>query len=194
SSVHSGTGLGLSIVKKLLDAMGGTIHIDSTLGAGTTVTVRLRYKTADPPAEPDATVSDSRAYTLVGKQILLCEDNLLNQEIALELLRRKGMEITVAENGAAGVEAFLASPEGTFDAILMDIQMPVMNGYDAAKAIRASEHSDAAAIPIIAMTADAYTKDVRKTIDAGMNYHLAKPIDPEKLYKVLAQQIAAYRQ
>ena len=194
SSVHSGTGLGLSIVKKLLDAMGGTIHIDSTLGVGTTVTVRLRYKTADPPAEPDATVSDSRAYTLVGKQILLCEDNLLNQEIALELLRRKGMEITVAENGAAGVEAFLASPEGTFDAILMDIQMPVMNGYDAAKAIRASEHSDAAAIPIIAMTADAYTKDVRKTIDAGMNYHLAKPIDPEKLYKVLAQQIAAYRQ
>lgn len=194
SGLQSGTGLGLSIVKKLIDAMGGTIKIDSTQGVGTTVTTRLRYKTTEPPEERSAAVVADQGVNLDGKRILLCEDNLLNQEIALELLRRKGMEITVAENGLLGVETFLASPDGAFDAILMDIQMPELNGLEAAKRIRALPRTDAATIPIIAMTADAYAEDVQKAMSAGMNYHLAKPIDPEKLYTILAQHIAAYRQ
>ena len=174
-----GTGLGMPIVKNLVTRMGGQISVSSTLGQGTTFSVTLPFDVGEVPApvhnEPEAEVQ------LEGRHILLAEDNFLNMEIATELLQMRGAEVSPAENGRLAVEAFQAQSPHFFDAILMDMQMPEMDGCQAARAIRALDRPDAQSVPIIALTANAFAEDINRTAQAGMNAHLAKPINIEQL-------------
>jgi CheY-like chemotaxis protein len=181
---YKGTGLGMAITKKFIDLMGGTISVRSTRGKGTCFMIDLTFDT-DPEVqeieEPTAAVS------LVGMHVLLVEDNELNLEIAQEILEDEHVDVTCAENGRIAVDTFTAAPEGAFDVILMDVMMPEMNGYEATRAIRASHHPQSQSIPIIAMTANAYAEDVEAALDSGMNAHVSKPIDFERLFAVLQQ-------
>jgi signal transduction histidine kinase len=186
SSEMRGSGLGLAITKRLIDAMGGTISVKSRLGEGTTFMVDFLLDCV--PAADGRKTSEAKSLppeNLEGRHVLLCEDHPLNQEIAKAILEDKQALVTIADNGEAGVKAFLGSSIGYFDCILMDIHMPVMDGYEATKSIRALNRSDAKTVPIIAMTADAFADDVQKCLDAGMNGHIAKPIEPQKLYLLL---------
>ena len=186
----SGTGLGLSIVKQLIDLMGGRIEVRSEKNRGTEFTVRLSLPDADVPAVKSAQKPAPAPYEeLAGKTVLLCEDNALNREIACALLNSKGVEVVTAENGSVGVYEFQNSAPGKFAAVLMDIRMPVMNGYEATEKIRALPRGDAVTVPIIAMTADAFEEDIRRGMTAGMTAYLTKPIEPEKLFDVLASYI-----
>lgn len=185
-----GSGLGLSIAHNLVKLMNGEIAVESSLGEGTKFTVDLPFARAQEKAEPElkemaAGLPIEIEGLFAGKRILLVEDNEINQLIAEELLKNTGAIVETADNGKAALEKFIQEPEGSFAAVLMDIQMPVMNGYEAARAIRQSEKEDAQTIPIIAVTADAFVEDVAKALSAGMNEHIAKPIDIGELYRVL---------
>lgn len=182
------TGLGLPIVKSLVDAMGGTISVKSELNVGTEFTIDLYFPLADPSDAAETTETVHRE-NLKDAKILLVEDNEINIYVAQILLERVGCNITIANNGQEAVDTFNASEENYFDAILMDIRMPVMDGITATRVIRALDRKDAATIPIIAMTADAFEDQQKQTIEAGMSYHLSKPIDPSLLYHVLASYL-----
>ena len=180
---YKGSGLGMAIVKDFVDLMGGTIDIESEEGVGTTVTVNLKmeYLKGSDELEHDKIKFEQ----LEGMKILLVEDNEINMEIADELLKEVGIEVTKAFNGKEALDIFEKSADGYFDVVLMDVLMPVMNGYEATSAIKALDRKDCKNIPIIAMTANAYNEDKEKAYEAGMCEHVAKPIQIEKLYSML---------
>lgn len=189
---YGGSGLGLSIVKSLVGMMSGSISTVSGLNQGTTFTIDLPFllaeKKAIAPAAENKTNPLSQ-YDFHGARILLAEDNAINREIAVELLKMVHLVIDCAGNGEEALAMFSASKEGEYQLILMDIQMPLMNGYEATKAIRALKRKDAPNIPIFAMTANAYSEDVTHALSFGMNGHIAKPIDPQTLYRTIAQAL-----
>ena len=180
----AGTGLGMSIAKNLVEKMGGSISFESKEGAGTTFVIQVPFK-IDPDADKREEQRDVSEKSIKGLHILLAEDNELNMEIAEFVLQNVGADVTKAWNGQVAVELFRKSEPGGFDAILMDIMMPVMNGYEATKMIRSLDREDAKTIPIIAMTANAFTEDRLKAKEAGMNEHIVKPLDVELLIKVI---------
>ena len=181
---YAGTGLGMPIAKKLVEIMGGTISFESKEGTGTMFMIRIPFK-IDPNADEHKVQKDIPDKSIKGLHILLAEDNELNMEIAEFMLRNEGTEVTRAWNGQEVVEIFEKSKSGQFDVILMDIMMPVMNGYEATKRIRSMDREDAKVIPIIAMTANAFAEDRLKAKDAGMDEHIAKPVDVKRLVKVI---------
>ena len=180
----AGTGLGMPITKKLVEKMGGTIFFESKEGAGTTFVIKIPFK-IDQDADEREEQEDVSGKSIKGLHILLVEDNDLNMEIAEFMLQNEGAAVSKAWNGQEAVEIFRNSVPGEFDAILMDIMMPVMNGYEATKMIRSMDREDAKVIPIIAMTANAFTEDRLRVKEAGMNEHIAKPIDIKLLVKVI---------
>ena len=180
----AGTGLGMSISKKLVEKMGGTITFESEEGAGTTFVIRVPFK-IDLDVDKSKEQKDLSEKTIKGLHILLAEDNELNMEIAEFMFQNEGAEVTKAWNGLEAVEIFEKSRPGEFDVILMDIMMPVMNGYNATKRIRSMDREDAKEIPIIAMTANAFTEDRIRAKKAGMDEHISKPVDGNLLVKVI---------
>ncbi len=180
----AGTGLGMSIAKNLIEKMGGSISFESEEGVGTTFVIRVPFK-INLEADKREEQRDVSEKSIKGLHILLAEDNELNMEIAEFVIQNGGADVTKAWNGKEAVELFRKSEPGGFDAILMDIMMPVMNGYEAAKMIRSLDREDAKTIPIIAMTANAFTEDRLKAKEAGMNEHIVKPVDVELLIKVI---------
>ena len=179
-----GTGLGMAIARKLVEKMGGTITFESEKGVGTTFVIRVPFK-IDPDADKREERKDVSEKSIKGLHILLAEDNELNMEIAEFVLQNEGADVTKAWDGQEAVELFRNSEPGEFDVILMDIMMPVMNGYEATKMLRSLDREDAKTIPIIAMTANAFTEDRIKAKEAGMDEHVAKPVDVELLIKVI---------
>ena len=174
----------MSIAKNLIEKMGGSISFESKEGAGTTFVIQVPFK-IDPDADKREEQRDVSEKSIKGLHILLAEDNELNMEIAEFVLQNEGVDVTKAWNGQEAVELFRNSESGEFDVILMDIMMPVMNGYEATKMIRSLDREDAKQIPIIAMTANAFTEDRIRAKEAGMDEHIAKPVDVELLLKVI---------
>lgn len=187
-SIYQGTGLGMSIVKNLVDRMGGTIKIQSKVGVGTKVEFFLSFKIAEIKPDEEKKIETAQNRDFTGIHVLLVEDNELNREIAKFILEDEHMIVTEAENGQEAVEIFSSSAQNTFDLILMDVMMPVLDGISATKTIRNLNRIDAAKIPIFAMTANAFIEDREKTKAAGMNEHISKPLD----VKVLIDKIAEY--
>ena len=185
-TVYQGTGLGMSIVYNLVKMMDGTIDVESTLGVGTSFTVHLTFA-LDPNPVSAQVPEEAPQKSIRGMRVLIVEDNALNLEIAQSMLEYEGVQVSSVTNGQLAVELVAASAPGTFDAILMDIMMPVMDGIEATKAIRNLPREDAKTIPIIAMTANAFAQDREKVFEVGMNEHLTKPVDPVALYRTLAK-------
>ena len=182
----TGTGLGMPIVKTLVQQMSGEITVRSTLGKGSTFTVTIPLQIADEEISPkNVAVQNQSSFSLKGKTILLAEDNEINMEVASECLSMIGANVLQAWNGQEAVELFSSKENGEIDAILMDMQMPVMDGCSAAKAIRSLRRTDAQTVPIIAVTANVFAEDIAKTTEAGMNAHISKPIDFRQLQQVL---------
>ena len=182
---YNGAGLGMSIAKRLADQMEGTIEVDSQPGKGTVVLVTLpiqidRTQSAQ-PAEDERNLPGNVA----GMRVLLVEDNEINCEIMEFMLKQAGVEVVTANDGKAAVDEFTASAPETFDCILMDLMMPVMSGYEAARVIRALERTDAETVPIIALSANAFEEDIAMAKAAGMNEHLAKPVDINVMFKAM---------
>ena len=181
----------MTIAQNIVRMMGGFIKVESALGKGTKVTVTLLLKlrgnlgaVADPAREAEEDSADAR---FADRRILLVEDNVINQEIAMEIIGATGAAVECAPNGRKALERFEAMPEGYFDMLLMDIQMPVMNGYEATRAIRKLPRRDALSIPIIALSANAFAEDVAVGREAGMNEHMAKPLDIAQLSAVMGR-------
>ena len=184
---YRGVGLGMAIVKSLLEHMKGSIDVDSVEGKGSTFVITIPFEIAEPPAEVPEAAEEAAKPTEAKSNIsiLVAEDNELNAEIAKMLLEDNGATVDIVSDGRQAVDRFAAKPAGTYDMIFLDMMMPVMDGVEAAKAIRAMDREDAAVIPIIALTANAFAEDRTKCLEAGMNEHLAKPIDVDKLRKLL---------
>ncbi len=189
-----GTGLGLSIVSNLVQLMGGTIKCDSAPGEGTTFTIYIDLEVLEANIGDETPVEEKKERELIdltGKKILLVEDNALNQEISRRVLQKNGMEVTIAENGLVALDRFSESEEGFFDLVLMDVMMPVMGGIESASLLRKIEREDAKTIPIVALTANAFQEDIQKCLNAGMNTHLSKPINPTLLIQTISDLISA---
>ena len=190
TNARQGTGLGLSIVKSVVTMMGGIIDVDSIQGKGTTFTVSLSLPAVDESAAEETEKEENRETVKTqqscdGHRILLAEDNEINREIACELLESRGLIVECVTNGEEAFERFRTGEEGYYELILMDIQMPVMNGYDATRAIRNLGSDYAKNIPIIALTANIFEDDIMKAIDSGMNEHITKPMDMRVVEKIL---------
>ena len=191
---YAGSGLGLAITRNLVELLQGNISVESELGEGTTFTVELPFQKSDSTAAAEnlqqkEQLKERCIKTLSGKRILLAEDHPLNAEIAIRLLQKAECEVTWAENGVKAVELFQNSAKDYYQAILMDIRMPEMNGIEATENIRKLDRTDAGRIPIIALSANAYDDDIKSCLKAGMNAHLAKPIDPSELYEILCKYV-----
>lgn len=186
-TVYSGTGLGMSIVKKIIGRMNGTIVVTSKEGEGSTFVITLPFEIAEKPEEIPAEMDGE--VNIAGLHLLLAEDNELNAEIARTLLEDEGAITTIVNDGQQAVDIFSRNKPGTFDAILMDIMMPEMDGLSATKAIRALDREDAGTIPIIAMTANAFDEDEKKCMEAGMNAHLVKPLDIQKMKEAVCRYL-----
>ncbi|WP_308686941.1 ATP-binding protein [uncultured Treponema sp.] len=184
-SIYQGTGLGMSIVKGLLEQMGGTISITSREGFGSTFEITIPFEIAPSPQEEPVQSSETE-NSIRGLNLLLVEDNSLNAEIAQILLHDEGAKTTIVSNGLQALKTFEKNPPGTFDGILMDVMLPVMDGLEATRKIRSSGRVDSKTIPILAMTANAFDDDVKKCLEAGMNAHLSKPIDIKKIKAALS--------
>ncbi len=192
-----GTGLGMAITKSIVELMGGTIEVDSQKGRGTMFIIKLeleyadisdRIRTADVPVETEGTPED---IDFNYRRVLLVEDMEINRELATMQLTGLGFDVETAVNGREAVDKIMISAPGYYDAVLMDIQMPVLNGYEATKEIRAIRNPELAGIPVIAMTANAFAEDIQKAKDAGMNAHIAKPIDVDNMAKVLREILSS---
>lgn len=182
---YAGTGLGMAITKKLVDQMGGTIHLSSQIGEGSCFFVRLPFEINR--QENKESVEEGQSFDVAGMHVLLAEDNELNREIAQYVLEEGKVEVTCAANGAEALEIFEKSEPGEMDCIIMDVMMPVMDGLQAAKEIRKLSREDAKTIPMIALSANAFEEDRKKTREAGMNQHVSKPLDANQLFAILTQ-------
>lgn len=186
-SIRQGTGLGMAIVKGLVEQMQGSIEVQSEVGVGPVFIITIPFEIAEEAGGKDESCAQN--YQINGLHLLLAEDNELNAEIAETLLCDEGAAVTIVHDGKEALDLFLSQPAHTFDAILMDMMMPNMDGITATKEIRASSNvrSDAGQIPIIAMTANAFDEDAKRCTDAGMNAHLSKPLQMEKVIRIIAQ-------
>ncbi len=186
-SQYAGCGLGMAIVKKLIDEMDGNISIDSEIGKGSRFVITLPFEMTS--AEVEKEQNQDLTKKLYGVKILLAEDNALNVEVASSMLEDLGANVTAVDNGKKALEEFKNQPAGSFNAILMDLMMPQMDGYAATRAIRGINREDAKEIPIIAVTANAFFEDRQKALDAGMNDHISKPIDVNKMVEVILKHL-----
>ena len=188
TNVYGGSGLGLAICKQLVDRLGGTLDFTSSKGNGSEFWVVLDFEQDKAALQRQAEVP-AQAVDFSGKYVLLAEDNRINCEIVKRLLTRRGLTVETAENGQVALNKYMMNAPRTYDLILMDVRMPYMDGLKAARMIRASGKSDARTIPIMAMTANAYEEDIQKSMEAGMNAHLVKPVEPSELYRAVQKAL-----